>query len=55
VIAQPTEFEVIYAAYIHRWGYESIPNTPITVGVVPEPASATLLLMAAPALLRRGR
>lgn len=42
-------------AYVHQWWYESEPNTPITVGAVPEPASAALLLVGAPILLRGRR
>ena len=38
-----------------RWAYESDPNTPITTGAVPEPASAALLVAVAPVLLRRRR
>lgn len=38
-----------------EWAYESDPNTPITVGAVPEPASVSLLLVAAPALFLRRR
>jgi hypothetical protein len=37
------------------WAYESEPDTPITVGVVPEPAMAGLFLLAGPAVSRRRR
>lgn len=40
---------------VGQWAYQSEPNTPISVGTVPEPASAAGLLAAAPALLRRCR
>lgn len=42
-------------AGIVQWAYESQPNTSITVGAVPEPMSAALLLVGGPALLRRSR
>lgn len=42
-------------AGVPQWAYESQPNTPITVGAVPEPASEALLLVTAPALLWRRR
>lgn len=32
-------------AGVSHWAYESDPNTPITVGAVPEPATAALLLV----------
>jgi hypothetical protein len=40
---------------ITRWAYESDPNTPITVGTVPEPATWSLLSIAASLALYRRR
>jgi hypothetical protein len=49
-VVQPAPFA---SAGIDQWAYESDPNTPITVGAIPEPAIAALILVALPALLRR--
>jgi len=42
-------------AYITEWAYESSPNTPITVGAVPEPSTWTLLTIGALLALYRRR
>ena len=55
VTAEFNTFGSLEAAYVLQWGYESDPNTPITVGVIPEPASAATLLVAAPTLCLRLR
>lgn len=55
ILPDPSIKETYGIIFVRGWGYESDPNTPITVGAVPEPASAALLLVASPALLWRRR
>ena len=43
------------AATVSQWFYETSPNTPITVGAVPEPTSLAAILATAPLLLRPRR
>ena len=43
------------SAFVINWGYESDPNTAVTVSLVPEPASAAMLLVGAPVLVWRRR
>jgi hypothetical protein len=43
------------SATVNEWAWESEPDTPITVGAVPEPTSTAMLLIAAPALVLRQR
>lgn len=55
VTARASEFDVIYAASINGWGYESTPDAPITVGIVPEPMIAALFVLAVPAFFPHRR